>query len=102
MNVHFAPEAVLEGLFRHYGEPAGNLTRLLANRRGAELTQADLQELLRDRDRAGAARWRPSWACRPGSGGSASKAGTRRLSWVVARVPREDGLPEYRRLEESR
>ncbi len=27
---------------------------------------------------------------------------SRRLVWIVARIPREDGLPEYRRLEESR
>ena len=104
MNVHFVPQAVLEGLFRHFGEPAESLSRLLGARQGAELTQSDLQELLRDR---------------PGSSGERSplapflglqtwfwrisvEGRSQRLSWVVARMPRADGLPEYRRLEESR
>jgi hypothetical protein len=101
MNVHFVPEAVLEGLFRHYGEPAGNLARLLANRRGSELTQADLQELLRDRtDRRSPLA--PFLGLQTGFWRITVESRDRQLSWVVARVPREDLMPEYRRLEESR
>jgi hypothetical protein len=101
MNVHFVPERVLEGLFRHYGEPAENLSRLRAARQGTELTQGDLQGLLRDRagQRSPLAPFLglQTWFWRITVEGP-----SQRLAWIVARVPREDGMPEYRRLEERR
>jgi hypothetical protein len=101
MNVHFVPEKVLEGLFRCYGQPAERLAGLLASRRAAELTEGRLRELLGD-STGPASPLRPflglkTWFWRisvEGRGG--------RLEWVVARVPREDGMPELRRMEEGR
>lgn len=99
LNVHFVPEAVLEGLFRHYGQPREDLERLLQARREAELTPGQLRSLLSGRTDLrsplkaflGLQTW--FWRITVWAGG-------RRLVWVVARVPRADGNPEYRRLEE--
>jgi hypothetical protein len=104
MNVHFVPQTVLEGLFHHYGEPEANLFQLLAARQGAELTQGQLQELLRDRAGAHAARspLSPFLGLQTWFWRITVEGRSQRLAWIVARVPRADGLPEYRRLEESR
>jgi len=99
LNVHFVPEAVLEGLFRHCGQPREDLDRLLQARRGAELTPGKLQSLLSGRTDVrsplkaflGLQTW--FWRITVRGGG-------RRLVWVVARVPRAAGNPEYRRLVE--
>jgi hypothetical protein len=101
MNAHFAPERVLEALFRHYEQPRPKLASLLASRRGSEITEGGLRELLGDRE-GQASPLRPflglkTWFWRisvEGRGG--------RLEWVVARVPRQDGTPEFRRVEERR
>jgi len=101
MNVHFVPEKVLEGLFRHYGQPRENLARLLSTRQGAELTESLLQELLGDRTGQGSP-LRPFLGLKTWFWRITVEGEVERLTWVVARVPREDGLPEFRRVEEGR
>jgi hypothetical protein len=101
MNLHFVPEKVLDGLFRHYEQPPQRLAGLLSSRRGAELTEGDLRNLLGDRT-GQASPLRPflglkTWFWRIGVEGPGQ-----RLEWIVARVPREDGIPEFRRVEERR
>jgi len=101
LNVHFVPEQVLEGLFRHYEQPRERLAGLLASRRGAELTESALQALLGDR--AGeASPLRPFLGLQTWFWRITVEGPQQTLAWIVARVPREDGLPEFRRVEESR
>jgi len=116
MNVYYVPERILEALCRHYEVPMARAERILAERRAAEWTPADLDGILGAGSGAGAA-----------SGGGASgggaamlrqylglttwfweiraAAGARELTWIVARVP-PAGLPpgtaapEYRLVEE--
>ena len=101
MNAHFVPEKVLEGLFRHYGQPRERLARLLASRQGAELTESDLQALLGERS-GEASPLRPFLGLKTWFWRITVEGGTRGLTWIVARVPREDGMPEFRRVEEQR
>jgi len=101
LNVHFVPEKVLEGLFRHYGQPREKLAGLQASRRGAELTESDLRALLWDR--AGqASPLRPFLGLKTWFWQITAEGEAQRLVWIVARVPREDGMPEFRRVEERR
>jgi hypothetical protein len=99
MNIHFVPEHVLEALFRHYGQPVQNVSRILEARRGAELTQSGLASLLGERADQHGPLWPflglQTWFWRISAEGS-----SQRLTWIVARTPRADGLLEFRRLEE--
>lgn len=101
MNVHFVPEQVLEGLFRHYEQPRERMALLLSSRRAAELTESDLRELLGDRT-GQASPLRPFLGLKTWFWRISVEGREQRLAWIVARLPREDGLPEFRRLEESR
>ena len=101
MNIHFVPEKVLDGLYHHYGQPRENLARILASRRGAELTASDLQELLKDRS-GQASPLRPFLGLQTWFWRITVEGQERGLTWIVARVPREDGMPEFRRVEERR
>jgi hypothetical protein len=98
INVHFIPERVLEGLFRHYQMPRDAAARLVAARQGRELTQTDLQPLLGTKDTA--ARLEPFLGLKTWFWRITVQGGEQRLVWIVARLPREDGMPEFRRVEE--
>jgi hypothetical protein len=99
MNVHYAPEEVLEALFRHYGQPREKLAGLLASRRDTELTESVLQELLGDR--AGkASPLRPFLGLKTWFWRISVEGREQSLTWIVARLPRADGVPEFRRVEE--
>ncbi len=101
LNIHFVPEKVLEGLFRHYEQPRQRMADLLSSRRGAELTVSALRALLGDSTGQpsplapflGLKTW--FWRIRV-------EGREQHLEWIMARLPREDGLPEFRRVEERR
>jgi hypothetical protein len=101
LNVHFVPEVVLEGLFRHYGQPRERLAGLLSSRWAAELTESDLRGLLGDRT-GQPSPLRPFLGLKTWFWRISVEGRGERLEWVVARVPREDGMPEFRRVEERR
>ncbi len=100
MNIHFAPARALKALFVHYGLPKERSDTVVAARAGAELTQADLQQLI------GAQAYEQTplrfylglrtWFWR-----ISVEDGRRRLVWIVARLPRLDGKPEFRLVEEQ-
>ena len=98
MNVHFVPQRVLEGLCKHYDLPREAAERIVAARRGAELTQADLQTLLGSTD--GKRPLEPFLGLKTWFWRITIERGQQRLTWIVARLPREDGVPEFRRVEE--
>ncbi len=101
MNVHFVPEPVLEGLFRHYEQPRERLALLLSSRRAAELTESELRGLLGD-SAGQASPLRPFLGLKTWFWRISVEGREQRLEWIVARVPREDGMPEFRRVEERR
>ena len=98
MNLHFVPEPVIELLFSHYHLPQTGVRAILDARRAAEMTPSVLEQLLGgDPGRSTLAPYLGlrTWFWRI----TVQQAGLR-LSWIVARVPRPDGAPEFRLVEE--
>jgi hypothetical protein len=99
MNVHFVPERVLEALFHHCEQPRGNLSRLLEARQAAELTQGQLQRLLAGRTDQRSP-LEPYLGLKTWFWRITVEGRRQRLVWIAARVPRADGVQEFRRVEE--
>lgn len=98
LNIHFAPPAVLEILGRHFEiEPPG-IRSLGAARERREMTPGDLQALLGGIPNGPALA--PYLGLRTWFWRISAEREGRRLQWIVARMPRADGMPEYRVLEE--
>lgn len=98
MNLHFVPAPVIELLFSHYRLPQTGVRAILDARSSSEVTPAALERLLGgDAGRSALAPYLglKTWFWRI----TVRQAG-QRLSWIVARVPRPDGAPEFRLVEE--
>jgi len=98
LNLHFVPERVLEVLCFHYKIPAAGARSLGYARRAGEVTPGDLQRLL-DGTPNGAS-LAPYLGLRTWFWRITVQQARQRLEWIVARVPRRDGTPEFRFVEE--
>lgn len=99
LNIHFVPDGVLDILVAHYGVAPSAARSIRDARRGGEVTPGDLQRLLAGVPNGnllapylGLRTW--FWRI------DVERTG-RHLEWIVARVPRRDGTPEFRLVEES-
>lgn len=98
LNIHFVPDEVLDILVAHYDIAPPTARSLREARRGGELTPVGLQRLLAgvpNGELVAAYLGLRTWFWRV----DVERAG-RHLEWIVARVPRRDGIPEFRLVEE--
>ncbi len=98
INLHFAPAAVLEILGTHFEIGPAGMRTLRDARERREMTPGDLRALL-DGIPNGAA-LAPYLGLRTWFWRVSAERERRRLQWIVARLPREDGTPGFRVLEE--
>lgn len=99
LNVHFTPQRILEALFKQYSVPAQYLQPLLNARSSQELTPTDIQSFVHQPNFAqsqvsaylGTKTWFWNIHVHDDQGD---------LTWIVARMPRADGVVEFRRVEE--
>ncbi len=98
INLYFAPPAVLEILGAHFEIGPAGMRSLRDARERREITPGDLQALLGGIPNGAALA--PYLGLRTWFWRVTAEKEHLRLQWIVARLPREDGTPEFRVVEE--